>query len=208
MTNLLDQNPIYCVEQIVIPDGLPALLKAFAKEAIRHNPKDIETFAWRYFEKLAAAVQLDATAPPPTINQLVAVWTKCKELDFTNTEPMYKILTSCGIAHNTCDNIFKLADFPSDLIDPKEVITLLITATAKTFLAVIRGVFKVFGSNTQERLSVQLFFMIVNFIARRNKDISATTISALHQDLRDRQIKEVRFDDINANPIMADLMKI
>lgn len=70
MTNLLDQNPIYCVGQIIIPNGLPGLLKAFAKEAIRHNPKDIETFAWRYFEKLAAAVQLDATAPPPSINQV------------------------------------------------------------------------------------------------------------------------------------------
>ncbi|OAE26430.1 hypothetical protein AXG93_131s1400 [Marchantia polymorpha subsp. ruderalis] len=136
MTNLLDQNPIYCVEQILIPEGLPAMLKVFAKEAIRANPKELENFAWRYFEKLAATVKLDDSAPPPTIPQIVLVFEKTRDVEFTNQEPMRKIMTSCGIANNACDNIFKLADFPSDLIDPKEVIVLLITSTCKVSLQV------------------------------------------------------------------------
>ncbi|KAG6541825.1 hypothetical protein Mapa_016841 [Marchantia paleacea] len=46
------------------------MLKVFAKEAIRANPKELEAFAWRYFEKLAATVKLDNSAPPPTIPQV------------------------------------------------------------------------------------------------------------------------------------------
>jgi hypothetical protein len=36
---------LYCSEQIEVPPALPQLLKAFTKEVIRYNPKDIPAFS-------------------------------------------------------------------------------------------------------------------------------------------------------------------
>ena len=43
---------IFCAEQIVVPDDLPALLKNYSKEVIRANPQNIYAFSARYFETL------------------------------------------------------------------------------------------------------------------------------------------------------------
>ena len=43
---------IFCAEQIVVPDDLPALLKNYSKEVIRANPQNIYAFSARYFENL------------------------------------------------------------------------------------------------------------------------------------------------------------
>ena len=40
----LDNDPIYCAEQIVIPPDLGDILKAYAKEVIRNEPDDIFEF--------------------------------------------------------------------------------------------------------------------------------------------------------------------
>ncbi len=40
----MDTEPLYCAEQIKVPDALPDVLKEYAKEAIRANPADI--VAW------------------------------------------------------------------------------------------------------------------------------------------------------------------
>jgi len=44
---------IYCSEQIEVPPVLPAILKAYTKEVIRFNPKDIPAFSRDYFAALA-----------------------------------------------------------------------------------------------------------------------------------------------------------
>ena len=41
----LDNAPIYCAEQIVIPPDLGDILKAYAKEVIRNEPDDIFEFS-------------------------------------------------------------------------------------------------------------------------------------------------------------------
>ena len=41
----LDNDPIYCAEQIVIPPDLGDILKAYAKEVIRNEPDDIFEFS-------------------------------------------------------------------------------------------------------------------------------------------------------------------
>jgi len=39
-----DIEPLYCAEQIKVPDGLPDLLKEYTKAVIREQPQDIN--AW------------------------------------------------------------------------------------------------------------------------------------------------------------------
>ena len=39
---------IYVAEQIEVPPGLPAVLKAYAKEVIRFNPPNIVSFSKEY----------------------------------------------------------------------------------------------------------------------------------------------------------------
>jgi len=48
----LDTEPMYCAEQINIPDNLGEILKAYAKEVIRQQPGNIYEFSARYFAQL------------------------------------------------------------------------------------------------------------------------------------------------------------
>jgi hypothetical protein len=48
----LDAEPMYCAEQINIPDNLGEILKAYAKEVIRQQPGNIYEFSARYFAQV------------------------------------------------------------------------------------------------------------------------------------------------------------
>ena len=59
----LDTEPMYCAEQINIPENLGEVLKAYAKEVIRQNPDDIYEFSARYFAQVRVACPPDASTP-------------------------------------------------------------------------------------------------------------------------------------------------
>lgn len=44
----MDVEPLYCAEQIKVPEQLPAILKEWTKEVIRQNPRDINEFSAQY----------------------------------------------------------------------------------------------------------------------------------------------------------------
>lgn len=50
---------IFSAEQIEIPNDLPAIMKAWTKEVIRYQPKDIVAFSFEYFAATSAGT-LDA----------------------------------------------------------------------------------------------------------------------------------------------------
>jgi hypothetical protein len=50
----LDTEPMYCAEQINIPDNLGEILKAYAKEVIRQQPGNIYEFSARYFAQVCS----------------------------------------------------------------------------------------------------------------------------------------------------------
>ncbi|KAH8976232.1 hypothetical protein BDL97_01G202800 [Sphagnum fallax] len=206
--SLLDQEPIYCVEQIKIPNGLPVLLKTFAKEVIRAQPTNLEDFALKYFQRLATMIKLDTTAPPPSMDQLIELFGATKDLEYINQKPLAEMAAHAGINAVAVENVFKLANFPSDLVDPKEFIVLLLTTTCKSFIAVMRGMFKLFGAKTGEKLPVPLFFVLVNHLAKRDKEIKKETIARLELDVKTlKKLREVSIDDIRTNPIMLDYFK-
>lgn len=41
---MADVEPLYCAEQIKVPEGMPELLKEWTKAVIRAQPKDLN--AW------------------------------------------------------------------------------------------------------------------------------------------------------------------
>lgn len=41
----MDAEPLYCAEQIRVPDVLPDVLKQWTKEVIRQNPSDVLAFS-------------------------------------------------------------------------------------------------------------------------------------------------------------------
>lgn len=43
----MDVEPLYCAEQIRVPEQLPDILKQWTKEVIRQNPRDINEFSAR-----------------------------------------------------------------------------------------------------------------------------------------------------------------
>jgi hypothetical protein len=52
MSSILDTEPLYSAEQIVVPADLPEILKQFTKEVVRNQPEDIPAFAANYFASL------------------------------------------------------------------------------------------------------------------------------------------------------------
>mmetsp|Transcript_76551 Transcript_76551/g.206242 ORF Transcript_76551/g.206242 Transcript_76551/m.206242 type:complete len:217 (-) Transcript_76551:263-913(-) len=46
------EEPMYCAEQINIPENLGEILKAYSKEVIRQQPENIYEFSARYFAQL------------------------------------------------------------------------------------------------------------------------------------------------------------
>eukprot|EP00036_Acanthoecidae_sp_10tr_P017346 CAMPEP_0206306418 /NCGR_PEP_ID=MMETSP0106_2-20121207/10788_1 /ASSEMBLY_ACC=CAM_ASM_000206 /TAXON_ID=81532 /ORGANISM="Acanthoeca-like sp., Strain 10tr" /LENGTH=393 /DNA_ID=CAMNT_0053737335 /DNA_START=30 /DNA_END=1208 /DNA_ORIENTATION=+ len=71
--------PLYAPEQIVIPPGLPDVLKQFTKSAIKTQPKNIYLWAAEYFEALAAGQQ------PGNVSQRVSTITRATAIDTTTT---------------------------------------------------------------------------------------------------------------------------
>ena len=54
---------IYCAEQISVPPALPGILKAWTKEVIRANPRDVYGFSASWFkQKLAEANRAQSTS--------------------------------------------------------------------------------------------------------------------------------------------------
>jgi len=51
MADVREQR-IFSAEQIFVPPELPVVLKHYAKEVIRSNPKDIVDFSAKYFREL------------------------------------------------------------------------------------------------------------------------------------------------------------
>jgi hypothetical protein len=44
----MDIEPLYCAEQIAVPESLPDVLKRWTKAAIRENPADIVAWSAEY----------------------------------------------------------------------------------------------------------------------------------------------------------------
>ncbi len=47
MADVREQR-IYCAEQIIVPNDLPAILKHYSKEVIRNKPENIIEFSAKY----------------------------------------------------------------------------------------------------------------------------------------------------------------
>lgn len=43
---IMDTEPLYCAEQIKVPEGLPELLRLFSKEVIRAQPPPEKLYEW------------------------------------------------------------------------------------------------------------------------------------------------------------------
>merc|ERR1719174_2991926 len=84
----MEVQPIYCAEQIVLPQDLPEVLKNFTKEVIRHDPEDVLQFSALYFDNLAQVSQTLEEVVPPTLDQVRAVHARLGGVSMTQTEAM------------------------------------------------------------------------------------------------------------------------
>ncbi|KAH7284315.1 hypothetical protein KP509_34G048500 [Ceratopteris richardii] len=194
----LDFEPIYCVEQIQVPLGLPDLLKKFSKEVLRRQPASLEEFAAHYFQQLLKKTQDNRSTQPPSVHQLQGVWIELKGKDKLKQGEVYEVCSLNGIALSIIERVFQTGGFSGEMVDPKEVVILLITTSVKTFSGILEAMFKVFGHNGGSTIGVPLFFKLLFFVAKRARDISPDTVNALTKDLGDRQ--EVTYNDIKASP--------
>ena len=66
----MDAEPLYCAEQIRVPEVLPDILKQWTKEVIRQNPSDVLEFSARC-GRAARAGALALRAPSRVVAQIL-----------------------------------------------------------------------------------------------------------------------------------------
>lgn len=194
----LDFEPVYCAEQIQVPFGLPTLLKNFTKEVLRTQPASLEEFAAQYFQQLLKCTKEDKNCQLPSIHQLQGVWNELKGKELLSQGQIAEVCSLNGIALATVERVFHLGGFSAEMVDPREVVILLITTSVKSFSAVLEAIFKVFGHNSGSTLEVPLFFKLFFFIAKRDRELSPQSINELTKDLA--ELQEVTFHDIKTSP--------
>jgi hypothetical protein len=96
---VLDTEPMYCAEQITIPENLGEILKAYAKEVIRQRPEDIYEFSARYFAQLDQQEDqyLDEGAEQLERDHLVRLVMECKD-HLRDTVELGKLRELCEVA--------------------------------------------------------------------------------------------------------------
>ncbi|GBG83845.1 hypothetical protein CBR_g37644 [Chara braunii] len=202
----MDIEPIYCVEQIRIPPDLADILKAYAKEVIRNEPANILEFSAHYFAQLASVTEVALAFLPPTLEQVRNVWTQMQNTEMITKDDMAAVCTSHDIQIGVLEKVMRLGNFLTDLVDPKEVLCLLLTTVGDSLMSVLDTFFKVFGDEAQ-KMSVELFLKLFGFLAIRDTDISPNFLERLAADLALKGLMEITYDDISDNEFMKELME-
>ncbi|KAK9820442.1 hypothetical protein WJX72_010432 [[Myrmecia] bisecta] len=139
---------MFCAEQIVIPPNLAEVLKAYTKEVVRRQPKDIIEFSAAYFAHLAESSKNSGDFLPPTRDQLRLAYAAITPGAMVQAQQLIKLCTDVGIQQATLDKVFQLGKFGTDCkLSPDEVFVLMLTMTTDSFLAVVAGLFEIFGEN-------------------------------------------------------------
>eukprot|EP00736_Rhodelphis_marinus_P009245 Rmarinus@m.27132 len=182
MPSLLDVEPIYCAEQIVVPPELPDIMKAYTKEVIRNQPENIFEFSANYFAQFVSSNETDSTLEQ--LVQLVNQEFKTRATD----EPMTveEVRTACaaaGYPEHLLNKVLALQGSESAAgVDFSEFIVLALTLEAESLMQVVQMIFTVFNQE-EGLLTVDEFLRHFGHLATRDKRLSDEVISALRDHL-------------------------
>eukprot|EP00741_Cyanophora_paradoxa_P013114 tig00020675_g12667.t1 len=181
---------IYCAEQIVIPQDLGDILKAYSKAVIRQAPEDLLSFSRDYFANLANLPLVKSAQLTP---QMLADLREHLEriADPARLGPSGYGLVRVASIQQTCatlkipqemvDKVVSLGEFAEE-VDLSEFIVLMFTIMSQDIQQVIEFIFDVFqdGMGT---MPTQRFLALFSHIAARDTNIGLDFVGALAQQI-------------------------
>lgn len=190
MQSILDMDPIYTAEQIVIPDALPSVLREWSKAVLRAQPADLLVYSAEYFSKLADETPLELTVEQLTHLQR----TLSTALDdiITRTD-IKRACKDVGIESSVVDHVFRLRKFGQQVDWPAFVVfaTALI---AEDLTHTVKMLFAVFGASAGERIDREIFLHLFDYLAQGDESIPNEALSELASRLK--QACEGRSDQL------------
>ncbi|GMH44211.1 hypothetical protein BSKO_12145 [Bryopsis sp. KO-2023] len=201
----MEVQPIYCAEQIVVPENLTDILKAYTKEVIRHQPRDLLEFSAIYFANLATLAQGLTNVEPPTRDQLQVVYTSLRPGEPIFLSDLIKLCKQAGIAKTTLDKVAQLGEFETEgPIQPKQFLVLLLTTTGKNLPAVLNGLFEVFGEGG--KLETDEFLMLFGYVASLDSEITPAIFEELTKSLDTTSF--LTFASLGGNPVLKEKLTV
>eukprot|EP00899_Mesostigma_viride_P001206 jgi/Mesvir1/11086/Mv02460-RA.1 len=200
----MDVEPIYCAEQILVPPDLGDILKAYYKEVLRKQPENILEFSARYFADLAAVSGPDDEPPVPTVEELRLAYAQLRTTEVISKSDVKNILTKCGVHATIQEKVLRVVTKEdNDMVDPKELVVMLLTTSQDSFLGVVHSLFEVFG--TKHKLTVPSIIHLLGYLAKRDRDISQNFLEELEADLGTQEM-EINYADFSEHPMVKALV--
>ena len=132
----MDNERIYCVEQIRIPPELPTILREWSKAVLDTQPQNIIEFSSKYFAQKAAIAASNYAASRfcPELKQIKQVYDGLNEA--TNEKEVESVMSNAGIPAQVIDAILKIAS--TEELTRCNVTTLLTSLASEAPIDVIR----------------------------------------------------------------------
>lgn len=192
------EGPIYCAEQIVIPAGLPDILKEFTKAAIRTQPADLLQWSAAYFQALAKG-----EVPPvkdrleqslPSAEERLGGLTKGalavlhKQLDHKGTvtvEEVREKWQQIGCAQSKLEELLTIGNF-SEEVEWQKFLALTCTAVEKTLPAALRLLCEILSPDPEggaARVPLGQLLSLYSFLAQVDGEVSREQVAAVAEFL-------------------------
>ncbi|KAI9220674.1 hypothetical protein BC828DRAFT_405593 [Blastocladiella britannica] len=177
--SLTSADPIYCREQIKIPQAFPDILKNYSKHIIRTQPADIVAASAEYFHNLSRQQDLGRQTRLATVTreQLESLYLKFSSSKAPKLakEAITKIAAEALVPAGSVQEIFKVGSWESDIsINWIHFWALSCTVAAGTLHATLLYVIDMLASNGS--LPVPILSEIVQFLAKTEGTIKADRV--------------------------------
>eukprot|EP00163_Fabomonas_tropica_P019241 TRINITY_DN33779_c0_g1_i1.p1 TRINITY_DN33779_c0_g1~~TRINITY_DN33779_c0_g1_i1.p1 ORF type:complete len:223 (-),score=39.13 TRINITY_DN33779_c0_g1_i1:134-802(-) len=214
MTSILDVEPIYSAEQIVVPTEFPDIIKAFTKEVIRNQPENIAEFSANYFANLAhLASEYGGGESALHVNLLIELRKALDTADKNRTGRLSQkqIEDTChhlGLAPHMMNAVFKLGDFTTADCDWREFIVLGSALLAQDLMSAIKMIFEVFSTQDDLSLPRPYFLELFNLLTQRDRLIDDEFRATLGASIDTSSSAPLTWDDFQASGPAATLRKL
>ena len=175
---------MYCAEQIQIPPDMPPILKAYSKEVIRNNPKDIIAFSVDYFKQ-----RLDD--PPQSSAGYRVTLADLKDLQEALTEVLkgqselkrVDYQTACenlGLSPDVLANILRLGFQNQEVVDLYLFMGIASALVSPNFDKTISNLFKIFEDDQgQSKIPTAALINVFTFLSSKDPTIPAENLQKL-----------------------------
>ncbi|KAJ3047466.1 Ropporin-1-like protein [Rhizophlyctis rosea] len=174
-------NAVQTPEQVTVPPNLPDILKAYTKHIIKTQPKDILASSAEYFSRLAR--QKTSTPNKIDTSNLQSFFSKFYNSDKPNVSrrEIDDAARTAGMAAGQITEAVSLGAWTRDAIPWLQLWTLLVAATAGTFISTITAVCDIVGDNG--RIMTAPIIEVLQYLSKMDQNVDEDQVTAVIDSL-------------------------